>query len=149
MAAQDNLALAHLLIDLYNSHQSDPEWSEKAGATFAADSTFTNVPLGGTLPGAEGWKQYTMFFAEAFPGSQVELANIFATDDQVVIEFTGRGTNTGTLHTPMGDIPATGKSAELRHCNILQTKNGKIVSSRAYYDTMTLLQQLGLLPPMG
>lgn len=145
MAAQDNLAMVHSLLDLYNSHQSDPKWLEKSGAAFAADSTFTNVPLGATLPGAEGYKQYVMFFAEAFPGSQVELINIFATEDQVVTEFTGRGTNTGPLHTPTGDVPATGHSAELRHCIVLQIKNGKIVSFCAYYDTMTLLQQLGLM----
>ncbi len=149
MTTQENVGLARSLLELYNSHQSDPAWLDKSVAAFAADSTLTNIPLGTTLAGSEGFKQLALFFAEAFPGSRVELTNAFATEDQVVIEFTGRGTNTGPLHLPTGDIPATGRSAELRFCDVIQIRNGKIVSLHVYYDTMTMLQQLGLAPAMG
>jgi hypothetical protein len=71
---------------------------------------------------------------------------MFATEDQFVLEFTGRGTNTGPLHLPTGDIPATGRWAELRLCDVAQIRNGKIVSFHTYYDIMTMLQQLGLVP---
>jgi steroid delta-isomerase-like uncharacterized protein len=124
-------------------------WLEKSLSAFATDSEHTNVPLGLTLPGAEGYKQSGLFFAEAFPDSTIEVTNVFATEDQVVIEFTGHGTNTGPLHLPMGDIPATGRWAELRFCDVVQIRNGKIVSFHIYYDTMTLLQQLGLVPTEG
>lgn len=146
MTAQENVVLARSLTELYNSRYSDLEWLYKSAAAFAADSTHTNVPLGITLPGSEGYKQFVMFFAEAFPDSSVEIANIFATEDQVVLEYTGRGTNTGPLHLPAGDVPATRRWAELRICDVSQIKNGKIVSYRSYYDTMSLLRQLGLVP---
>ncbi len=149
MTTQENVGLARSLLDLYNSHQSDPAWLDKSVAAFAADSTLTDVPSGRTLPGAEGFKQLVLFFAEAFPGSSVELTNAFATEDQVVLEFTGRGINTGPLHLPTGDVPATGRSAELRFCDVIQIRNEKIVSLHVYYDLMTLLQQLGLVPAMG
>jgi steroid delta-isomerase-like uncharacterized protein len=149
MTAQDNVAIARSLADLYNSHQSDPAWLEKSVVAFATDSQHTNVPLGATLPGAEGYKQFVGFFAEAFPDSRKEVTNVFATEDQLVIEYTGRGTNTGPLHLPTGDIPATGRWAEGRLCDVIQIRNGKIVSYHTYYDTMTLLQQLGLAPAMG
>jgi hypothetical protein len=93
MTAQDNVAIARSLADLYNSHQSDPAWLEKSVVAFATDSQHTNVPLGATLPGAEGYKQFVGFFAEAFPDSRKEVTNVFATEDQLVIEYTGRGTN--------------------------------------------------------
>jgi steroid delta-isomerase-like uncharacterized protein len=149
MTAQDNVALSLSLADLFNSRQSDPAWLDKIVAAFEIDSQFTNIPLGTTLPGPEGYKQFVMFFAEGFPDSRIEVTNAFATEDQVVLEYTGRGTNTGPLHLPTGDIPATGRRAELRLCDVTQIRNGKIVSYHAYFDTMTLLQQLGLVPGMG
>jgi steroid delta-isomerase-like uncharacterized protein len=149
MAAQENVALARSLVDLYNHHQSDPAWLEKTLAAFAADSTCTDVPSRRTLPGSDGYKQLLLFFAEAFPESSVELTNIFAAEDQVALEFTGRGTNTGTLHLPTGDVPATGRSSEMQFSEVVQIRDGKIVNLHIYYDTMTLLQNLGLAPAMG
>ena len=72
--------------------------------------------------------------------------NLFATEDHVVLEYTGRGTNTGPLHLPMGDVLATERQGELRICDVTQTRDGKIISYHTYYDTMTLLRQLGLVP---
>ncbi len=149
MSVQENVAFARSLTELFNSRHSDPTWLEKCLSAFAADSTFTNVPLGITLSGAEGYKQFVMFFAEAFPDSVVEITNLFATEDQVVLEYTGRGNNTGPLHLPMGDVPPTGRRGELRICDVSQIRNGRIVSYHCYYDTMTLLQQLGLVPAQG
>jgi len=149
MSTQDTVALVRSPFDLYNSHQSDPDWLEKLQAVYPADSTFTNVPLGVTLPGSEGVKQQVLFLAGAFPDSSVEITQVIATEDQAVVEFTVRGTNTGPLHLPTGDVPATGRSLELRCCSVFQIRNGKIVSEHIYYDTMTMLQQLGLVPAMG
>lgn len=146
MSAQENLVLVQSLLDLYNNHPSDPAWLEKSLAAFADDSELVDVPTGRTLAGPEGYKQLALFFAEAFPGSSTELTNAFATEDQAVIEFTGRGTNTGPLHMPTGDIPATGRYSELRFCGVYRIKSGKIVSLHNYYDVMTMLQQLGLVP---
>ncbi len=149
MSAQENVALARSQLDLFNHHQSDPAWLEKAVASLAEDFEQTDVPSGRTVHGPDGFKQLNLFFAEGFPDSSTEITNMFATEDQMVVEFTGRGTNTGPLHMPMGDMPPTGRKAELRFCNVFQIKNGKIVSSHIYYDLMTMLHQLGLVPAMG
>ena len=145
MTAQENIALARSLFDLYNSHQSDPAWLDKTVAALAEDCESIDVPTGRILRGPDGYRQIVLFFAEGFPGSKVEMTNIIATDDQTVIEFTGRGTNTGPLHMPTGDIPPTGRYSELRFCSVNRTQAGKIVSIHQYYDVMTMLQQLGLL----
>jgi steroid delta-isomerase-like uncharacterized protein len=149
MTARDNVVLVQSVLDLYNSHQSDPAWLDKSVASITEDCELIDIPSGRTLRGPDGYKQLVEFFAEAFPGSSVELTNAFATEDQVVIEFTGRGTNTGPLHLPTGDIPATGRYSELRFCGVYRIKSGKIVSLHSYYDLTTMLQQLGLVPAMG
>jgi len=149
MAAQEHVALARSLVDLYNSHQSDPAWLEKFMAAFATDSEVIDVPSGATLHGPDGHKRLAAFFAEAFPDSRAELSNAFATEDQAVLEGTWRWTTTGPLHLPTGAIPATRRPGELRFCQIMQIRNGKIVRLHNYYDMMTELEQLGLDPATG
>jgi steroid delta-isomerase-like uncharacterized protein len=149
MAALENVALARSLLDLYNSRQSDPAWLDKGVAAFAADCELIDVPSGATLRGPDGQRRFLQFFAESFPDSRGELTNVFATEDQVVLEGTRRWTTTGPLYLPSGAIPATGRSGELRFCFVYQIRNGKIVSLHSYYDMMTLLEQLGLDPATG
>ena len=144
MAAQENVALARSLLEMYNSRQSDPAWLDKSGAAFAADCEVIDIPSGTTLHGPDGYKRLVRFFAVAFPDSRTKLTNAFATEDQVTLEFTSRGTNIGLLHLPSQVIPATGRSFELRICEVLQIRNGKIVRFHTYYDMTTLLEQLGL-----
>ena len=149
MAAQEHVALARSLVDLYNSRQSDPAWLEKFMAAFATDSEVIDVPSGATLHGPDGHKRLAAFFAERFPDNRAELTNVFATEDQVVLEGTWRWTTTGPLHLPTGAIPATGRPGELRFCFVYQIRNGKIVSLNSYYYMMTQLEQLGLDPATG
>jgi steroid delta-isomerase-like uncharacterized protein len=144
MAAQEHVALARSLLDLYNSRQSDPAWLDKGVAAFAADCEVIDVPSGATLRGSDGQRRFLLFFAESFPDSRGELTNVFATEDQVVLEGTWRWTTTGPLHLPSDAIPATGRPGELRFCFVYQIRNRKIVSLHSYYDMMTMLEQLGL-----
>ncbi len=149
MAAQEHVALARSLLDLYNSRQSDPAWLDKSVAAFAADCELVDVPSGTTLRGPDGYKRLVLFFVESFPDSRGELTNVFATEDQVALEGTWRWTTTGPLHLPTGAIPATGHSGELQFCFVYQIRNGKIVSHRSYYDMMTQLEQIGLKSATG
>lgn len=144
MAEQEHVALARLLVELYNSHQSDPVWLDKSMVAFAADFEVIDVPSGATLHGPDGYKQFMQFFVEAWPDSRAELTNVFATEDQLVLEGIIRGTNTVSRNLPTGAILATGHSGELRLCQIMQIRNGKIICVHTYYDLMTLLDQLGL-----
>lgn len=145
MTAQENEALVRAQIDVYNSHHTDPDWFEKRVVTLADDFAITDMPSGRIYRGVEGFRQNSQFYAEAFPDHEVEITNVVATEDQVVVEFIGRGTHTGPLHTPTGDIPPTGRRGELRCCNVYQIKNGKIASLRSYYDAASMLRQLGLV----
>ena len=146
MSIEANKALARMAYDLYNDHQSDPAWLDKSLATIAQDCEVFLVPFGMTLRGHDGYKQFLLGWAEAFPDSRTEMTNLFATEDQAVIEYIGRGTHTGTLHGPAGDIPATGRKVEFRLCDVRGIKNGKFVSLHQYYDALSFMQQLGLIP---
>ena len=83
-------------------------------------------------------------WATAFPDSQGEISNTIHSDNMVVLEVTWRGTHTGPLQTPKGTIPPTGKRIEFRACQVHTITNGKIQTTRHYFDMATLLQQLGV-----
>ncbi len=145
MAAQENVALARSLFDLYNNRQSDPAWLEKSLAAFAADAEDVDVPSGTTLHGPDGQKRITLFFAENFPDMRVELTNAFATEDRVALEGAWCWNDTGLLPLPSGALPSMRRSGTLRFCSIFQIRNRKIASHHSYYDMMTLMEQLGLV----
>ena len=149
MAAQENVALARSLIDLYNDRQSDPAWLDKSLVAFAADAESLDAPSGATLRGPDGYKRLMLFFKEALPDCREEVTNAFATGDQVVLESSVRGANTGSRNLATGAIPAWGRSIELRVCHVFQIRNGKIVSHHTYYDMTTLLEQFDLAPATG
>ena len=143
----ETITLVKTLFDLTNSHRTDPAWLDKSLALFDEDCEVLDVPSGVVSRGPEGYKQVILFFEEGFPDSGVEITNLCATEDQAVVEFIGRGTKTGPLHMPTGDVPPTGRAVEMRFCDVYRVSNGKIVSYRSYYDVFGFLQQLGLIPP--
>ncbi|TME61642.1 MAG: ester cyclase [Chloroflexi bacterium] len=143
MTAKDNTTLVRKLYDAYNNHQSDPAWFDKAAAIIAEDFEGIN-PRGVSRGGSVGLNTHIGSWIIAFPGCNVEVTNVFSTKDQTVVEFIGRGTHTGPLPGPSGDIPPTGRKAEVRFCEVYRFKNGKIASIHTYYDALDLMRQLGV-----
>ena len=135
----DNTDLARSLYDAFNERNFD----EIAEAT-APDGVITVVGSGDTFEGVEGARRYNEMWAGAFPDGMAAVDRVIASGDHVVIEYTGRGTHTGTLSTSMGDIPATGRSMTLELCDVIEFKNGKVQSQRTYFDTGSMMAQLGL-----
>ncbi len=149
MAAQENVALARSLFDLYNNRQSDPAWLDKSLTAFAADFEVIDVPSRTTLHGPDGLKRLLLFFVESFPDLRAEQINAFATEDQVTLHGTWRWNDTSSLYLPSGALPLMGRSGKLRCCFVLQLRKGKIASLHAYYNMMTLMEQLVLAPAAG
>lgn len=139
MIAPNNTRLAQQLYDAFNRRDFDI-----AANAVTDDYELVNMALGKTWHGRNGVMQFQQEWATAFPDSKVTIDSIAATDDMVTVEFTGRGTHTGPLTGPAGTIPATGKPLVLHLCDVHKITNGKISSSHTYYDTLGMLQQLGL-----
>lgn len=135
----DNADLARRLHEAWNERNFD----EIAEAT-ASDATITIVGSGDTFEGVEGSRDYNRMWADGFPDGTVTIDRVIASGDHAVVEFTGRGTHTGTLVTSMGDIPATGRSLTLQLCDVMEFKNGKVQSQKTYFDTGSMMAQLGL-----
>ena len=146
MSAQDTAALARRLWDSINAHDV-----EAGAALIAHDCVYVEVPTGATYHGPDGWRENFRFWMGAFPDASVEITNLVATERGVAVEYVGRGTNTGAMVTTEGEIPATGRAAEMRFCDVLEIEGGRVASGRSYYDLGGLMSQLGLAsrPSLG
>jgi steroid delta-isomerase-like uncharacterized protein len=95
--------------------------------------------------GREGLKTFAQVYLTAFPDLKIKVDDQVAEGDKVVSRWSASGTHQGEL---MG-IPATGKQSEVTGITIDRIVGGKIVESWNNWDTLGLLQQLGVVPQMG
>ena len=107
------------------------------------DVVFHNAST--TMQGLEAYKQFLSMYMTAFPDLQFTVEDMIAEGDTVVARFTTRGTHQGNL---MG-IPPTGKQVSGTGMFIDHIVNGKAVEQWFNTDDLGLLQQLGVIPPMG
>lgn len=105
-----------------------------------ADDFVDDSPGGGK--GRELIKEAIGGFHKAFPDLRMEIEDVFATEDKVVIRYAGRGTQTGAL----GDIPPTGKAIVVRGITVFLIENSKIKTEWTEYDRLGMLRQLGVVP---
>lgn len=141
MSAQENATNARALNDAFNAR----DW-EAAMALSTADVEVINVATGETLHGPQGLRQFLQGWATAFPDSTVETTRVVANEQGAAMEFTGRGTQTGPLRGPMGEIPPTGKSVTVLFAQVIEMRQGKVARARLYFDAMGMLVQLGVIP---
>ena len=114
---------------------------EAGAANFAADAEWVELPLGKTYRGPSGWPENVNYWKTAFTGGHVEVTNVIDGGDQVVVEYTGGGTNTGTLVTPQGEIPPNGRHIVAQFVDVWEFRDGKIARGRSYVGG--LMAQLG------
>lgn len=102
------------------------------------------VPTGQTFHGHEGMLEFMQGFKIGFPDVALEVTHQLASGDRLVNEFIARGTHTGPLFTPAGQLAPTGRRAEWRVCETWTLRDGKVAAITNYQDSATLLRQLGL-----
>lgn len=135
----DNATLARSLYEAWNERNFD-----LAVESTASDGQIIDMGSGQTWNGPDAARQYNTMWANAFPDGRITIDRIIAAGETVVVEYTGTGTHTGTLETPMGAIPATGRTLTLHMCDVTEFSNGKVRMQRTYMDSGSMMAQLGL-----
>jgi steroid delta-isomerase-like uncharacterized protein len=95
--------------------------------------------------GPQGIKEFITAYLTGFPDGRITIDEQLAEGDLVATRWTGRGTHQGEL---MG-IPPTGKQVTVSGITISHVKNGKVVEEWSNWDTLGMLQQLGVVPEMA
>jgi steroid delta-isomerase-like uncharacterized protein len=137
VSAEENKALARRAWEeIFNQRNLDA-----LDEFYAADAVWHQPDQ--DLQGLEEVKQWLARPFEAFPDLNVTIEDVIAEGDKVVIRYTSRGTHqgeTGGLGLP------TGRQIELEGIAIQRFEGDKIVEFWDRFDSLSLLQQLGLAP---
>jgi ketosteroid isomerase-like protein len=106
------------------------------------DGELVNVATGQVFRGPAGVEEFLRGWIAAFGDAHIEIGTLVQAGDVAVCEFRGMGTHTGVLHTPAGDVPPTGRSVDVPFCDVIRVRDGRITSTRTYFDTGTFGRQL-------
>ena len=101
--------------------------------------------FGLTFNGRNEFRGFMQGFKQAFPDMTISHDNVLADGSKVAVEFTARGTHTGPLQTPAGDIPASGKKVVLDVVEVYEWHNGKFTKMANYQDSGSLMRQIGAI----
>jgi steroid delta-isomerase-like uncharacterized protein len=108
---------------------------------FTEDSSYEEVCSGRFYKGREAIANYIKATFEGIPDSNFKIVTIVADDKHATVEWIWTGTN--TVGWPVMNLPATGKSLNLKGISIMDIDNGKIKSNRDYWDWNSFLKGIG------
>jgi steroid delta-isomerase-like uncharacterized protein len=99
------------------------------------------VPTGQVFDGEEEVRQYYAASRAAFPDQRNEIVAIHHADEAIVVEFDLLGTHRG----PFLGIAPTGRAFKCRMVALFVFEGDRIVCERVYFDSATMLRQLGIV----
>jgi len=101
------------------------------------------IATGEVYDGEEAVRGYYAASRAAFPDQRNEVRAMHHADDAVVVEFDLMGTHRG----PLRGIPPSGREFTCRMIALFCFQGDRIVCERVYFDSATILGQLGIIPP--
>jgi steroid delta-isomerase-like uncharacterized protein len=111
--------------------------------TFGENPEWYNKPSNDILHGRDAIRGFYGDLFAGFPDFWLDIRGRRTADDAIIVDGLFGGTHTG----PWMGIPPTGKKASIPFCAVFTfTEYGRIQSETAYYDRLTILEQLGVSP---
>ena len=98
------------------------------------------IATGEVIDGSEDVARYYPETRAAFPDQRNELIKLHHSNDAVIVEFDLLGTHEGTFR----GLPPTGRAFRCRMAAIFEFEADGLVSERVYFDSATILRQLGI-----
>jgi len=137
MPGQSLTDAARSVVEAFNS----ADW-ERLEAALTPDSVYDEVGTGRRAEGREAITELFQGWKQTMPDAVGTVTNALASGNEVVLEVTWKGTMTG----PWGGTPATGKQQTTRAAWFLSFSGEAVSESRQYFDSLALLQELGVMP---
>jgi steroid delta-isomerase-like uncharacterized protein len=113
---------------------------------YSDDIVFHRVPLPPVV-GKEANMEADAGMLVAFTENRTTIDEMIVDGDTAAMRWTWEAVHTGT--SPSLGIPATGKRVRSVGCSVFNFRDGKVAEQWEYSDFHGLLQQLGVIPPMG
>lgn len=128
-------------LESFNRH--DPA---SFAAWYASDARVADPQFDEPLQGAEAVAKDVADWFGAFPDIAARHGHRVSDGDAYAVEWHMEGTHNGSLVTPEGHIPATGRAVRMVVVAIGRLNaDGRIVEERRAYDLAGVMNQLGLM----
>lgn len=137
--AQDSADKAKLVQDEFAGWSNN---MDQLLGVFTEDVLYEDVTMGAVNHNKEELRGFANGFFSAFPDIRFTVDSVFIAGNHAAVEWTVTGTQTGD----MPGMPASNRQATLRGVSIIEFGGGKIARQADYWDSATLLRQLGFLP---
>lgn len=135
MVTDNRASAVYEYVQAWKEH--DPEAIVDA---FTERGTYTNpmVPEGVT---GDAIGDYAADLCRSFPDLSFDVQRLSPSDDgSVLVEWIMRGSQKG----PFMDLPPSGETIALPGTDVIEVGDGGLTSVRGYFDSRTMLEQLGL-----
>lgn len=126
-------AIAEKWIAAWNSHTP-----EKMLPVFTADVFYEDVAFGEVSHGSAELRKFAASEFEAIPDLELKLLRSNIHGGHGTIEWVFSGTDKGVFNT--------GKKFSVRGVSVIDVRDGKISRSLDFYDSGTIMRQVGVLP---
>ena len=137
MSTEANKALVRrTLEEFYN--QGDLSLADE----MFADNYINHDPAQPEVGDLAGLKRSWMAFCAGFPDHETTVEDLLADGEMVVKRATTRSTHTGEFN----GLPATGRRLVVSSISIYRIVDGKIAECWWGYDSLGIMQQLGVVP---
>jgi steroid delta-isomerase-like uncharacterized protein len=138
MSTEQNKALAHQFIEEVLNQGNMSRINDLLAPDFVEHE---EVPPG--VPrNREGVAMLLTMLRSAFPDFKATIGDVIAEGDKVVVRMTWTGTQQGEF---MG-MPPSGKPMSIGVIDIFRMDEGKLVEHWGLSDTMSMMEQLGVMP---
>jgi steroid delta-isomerase-like uncharacterized protein len=141
MTEQELIQAGKSVVDAFSSS----DWG-RCQAILAPDARHDEIASARRMQGASEILALWQSWKTAMPDLHGSVTNAVASGNIAALEVTWHGTQTGPLVGPNGTIPASGKAQTTYASWVLRFNNDKLTESRLYFDMLSFLQQIGVLP---
>jgi steroid delta-isomerase-like uncharacterized protein len=93
----------------------------------------------------DAYKGMVMMSHNGFPDASTKIIDLFGNGDKVACRFSITGTHTGKYQ----GIPPSGNTMSIEAINLFRITNGKVAECWSQFNVLNMMQQLGVVPPMG
>ncbi len=135
-------------IDIVKKHLDDMTKGDWNGfrAALTDNAVYEEEATQRRIQGGDKYVDAIKTWKSAFPDFKARVKECVGSGDAVVCEVEWTGTHKGTLSGPMGTIPATNRAGKLPAMILYRFDGDRIRECHHYFDAMTLLMQLGVMP---
>lgn len=127
---------ANSLLEAFNTADWDGLNRLIGDSTYHELGTQRSLRGGEIIAALQGWRT-------AMPDETGTVTNVVEGGNQVVLEVTWEGNQTGPFVTSEGEIPPSGKHHRTPSAWVFDYEGERLKESRIYFDMLSFLQQIG------